>query len=44
MSDTVTLPQDSRERHGYLEAIRQLAPDNMTAMQKLGATLLTGLK
>jgi hypothetical protein len=39
----VTPPQDSRERHGYLEAIRQLKPDNMTAMQKLGATLLTGL-
>ena len=26
-----------------MEAIRQLAPENMTAMEKLGATLLTGL-
>lgn len=29
--------------HGYLEAIRQLSPENMTAIQKLGATLLAGL-
>ncbi len=39
----VTSPQDSRERHGYLEAIRQLSPENMTVMKKLGATLLAGL-
>lgn len=39
----ITPPQDSRERHGYLEAIRQLTLENMTAMHKLGANLLTGL-
>lgn len=29
--------------HGYREAIRQLAPEYLSAMQKLGATLLIGL-